>query len=196
AVNVAIAALLLPLVMAGHFLTPLLPLGEVGSFADTVWSMGVSFLFYLMVANVVLVLFNMLPTFPMDGGRGLRALLAMRMGVVRATSVAVSVGRTFILGAMLLLLLFAPSYLLSNPTLILIAVFMLFVGQQELVAIRQREAMRQAAVVAPVVPLSPLPSPGFSVEPGFSGITWDERLRVGIQWHNGQPVGAFVVPSE
>src|SRR5215510_1376726 len=82
AVNVAIAALLLPLVMAGHFLTPLLPLGEVGSFADTVWSMGVSFLFYLMVANVVLVLFNMLPTFPMDGGRVLRALLAMRMGVV------------------------------------------------------------------------------------------------------------------
>jgi len=195
AVNVAIAALLLPLVMAGHFLAPLLPLGPEGSLGDAVWSTGVDFLTYLMWANIVLVLFNMLPTFPMDGGRVLRALLALRMGAVRATTVAVGVGRLFILGALLLLLLFAPSYLLSSPTLILIAVFMLIVGQHELVAIRQREAMRQAAV-APLVPLSPLSSQGFGVEPGFSGVTWDERSRVGIQWHNGQPIGAFVVPSE
>src|SRR5205807_6950094 len=114
--------------------------GAEGSFADEAWLTGVTFLLNLMVANVVLVLFNMLPTFPMDGGRVLRALLAMRLGAVRATTVAVTVGRVVILGAMLLLLLFAPSYLLSSPTLILIAVFMLIVGQHELVAIRQREA--------------------------------------------------------
>jgi Zn-dependent protease len=195
AVNVVIAALLLPLVMGGGFLGQFLPLGPEGSFADVAWATGVRFLGTLLMANVVLVLFNLLPIFPMDGGRVLRALLAMRMGAVRATTVAVGVGRLFILGAMLLLLLFAPSYLLSSPSLILIAVFMLIVGQHELVAIRQREAMRQAAV-APLVPLSPLSSQGFGIEPGFSGVTWDERSRVGIQWHDGRPVGAFVVPSE
>lgn len=193
AVNVAIAVLLLPLVIAGFFLAPHLPLGAEGSFADAAWTTGALFLAHLLLANVVLVLFNLLPTFPMDGGRVLRALLAMRMGAVRATTVAVGVGRLFILGAMLLLLLFAPSYLLSSPTLLLLVVFVLIVGQQELLAIRQREAMRQAAAVAPVVPLSPQ---GFGVEPGFSGVTWDERLRVGIQWHDGRPVGAFVLPSE
>src|SRR5262249_53651516 len=100
AVNVAIAAVLLPLVVAGHLFAPLLPLGVEGSFADAVWSTGVDFLAYLLGANIVLVLFNMLPTFPMDGGRVLRALLAMRMGTVRATTVAVGVGRVFVLGTM------------------------------------------------------------------------------------------------
>src|SRR5262249_9262259 len=61
AVKVAIAALLTPLVLAGVFLAPLLP---EGSFASAAWTTGLEFLFNLLVANVVLVLFNMLPAFP------------------------------------------------------------------------------------------------------------------------------------
>jgi Zn-dependent protease len=195
AVNVAIAALLTPLVVAGVLFNPLV-LEAASPLGGEVWSVAVSFLLHLLLANVVLVLFNLLPAFPMDGGRVLRALLAMRMGVVRATTIAVGVGRGLILAALVLSLVFAPSYLLSNPMLVLLAVFVLLVGQHELFAIRQREAARQAAATAPVVSLLPISALGANVAPDFSGVTRDERHGVGIRWYNGRPIGVFLLPSE
>ncbi|MGK0200619.1 MAG: Zn-dependent protease, partial [Yoonia sp.] len=78
AVNVVIAGLLMLLV-------------GVGATFGT--NSGSSFLGYLATVNLTLALFNLIPAFPMDGGRVLRAILAMKMRYVDATRTAAMVGR-------------------------------------------------------------------------------------------------------
>lgn len=70
----------------------------------------------LLWLNVALVAFNLLPAFPMDGGRVLRALLAMRLEHARATRIAAALGKAFALGLGFL-------GLFGNPLLVLIAMF-------------------------------------------------------------------------
>src|SRR5690606_35627171 len=53
----------------------------------------VNFLVRLAGVNIFLVLFNMIPAFPMDGGRVLRAILATRMTWARATQIAANIGQ-------------------------------------------------------------------------------------------------------
>jgi stage IV sporulation protein FB len=106
AVTFAIAAaLLIGLRLANVDLQPQEPLNQT------------PFAVRIMYVNVILLLFNMVPAFPMDGGRVLRALLAMRLGLVRATRIAARVGQ----GLALLLAAFAIYE--SNLVWLLITLF-------------------------------------------------------------------------
>jgi len=96
----------------------------------------------LMVWNIFMVLFNMIPAFPMDGGRVLRAVLAMFMEYATATRWAASVGQGI---AMLVVI----SMLLSStfhPMLLLIAFFIFLAAGQEASAVTQQEATRNLRV--------------------------------------------------
>jgi Zn-dependent protease/CBS domain-containing protein len=115
AVNVFLAAGLF-LWLAGTGNPPTI-MGHFAEFSD-------SLLVRLFHVNVWLVLFNLLPAFPMDGGRVLRALLAMRLDYVQATQIAASVGQG-------MALLFGFLGLFGNPLLIFIALFVWIGASQE-----------------------------------------------------------------
>ena len=92
------------------------------------------FLNQLLVTNVWLLLFNMIPAFPMDGGRVLRALLASRMGLVRGTRVAATLGQ----GLALIGGLYGITA--QHPFLVLIAFFVFLGATAEAQAVETRVA--------------------------------------------------------
>jgi Zn-dependent protease len=132
AVNVVIAAVLFPAVVL---------LGDVQISAGAFGPFSEGFFARLAFVNVALVVFNMLPAFPMDGGRVLRALLAIWMDYAKATSIAAGAGQV-------MAVLFAVWGLFfgGGPLLVLIAVFVYMGGQAEAYAARARMALAGARV--------------------------------------------------
>jgi Zn-dependent protease/CBS domain-containing protein len=115
-------------------------------------SARISMIDRLAAVNLFLALFNMIPAFPMDGGRVLRALLATRLGFVRATEIAAAIGQgvAFALGFV---------GLFTSPMLIFIAIFVYLAasGEAHLVALRamSRGVPVSAAMVTQFATLRP-----------------------------------------
>lgn len=135
AVNVAIAAILV--VVLGFS-------GWVGGWTGRGALQG-SMLVQLLWVNLTLVVFNMIPAFPMDGGRVLRSLLALRMDYARATRWAANLGQAIALG-------FAFFGLMGlwggvgNPLLLFIALFVWIGASQEAEMAEMRSSTRGAKV--------------------------------------------------
>ena len=124
AVNVVIAAVLFAWLTLTHGWAPIGQLSvAAGPFLERLW-----------LANLSLVLFNLIPAFPMDGGRVLRALLASRMEYVKATQIAAGVGQA-------LALVFGFVGLFTNPMLLFIALFVWIGASQEASATQMKSAL-------------------------------------------------------
>jgi Zn-dependent protease/CBS domain-containing protein len=124
AVNVVIALLLFAWQAFSGALEPLTNLSLTGG----------QFIERLITVNIFLVLFNLIPAFPMDGGRVLRSLLAMRLEYSRATQIAATIGQG-------IAVLFGIVGLFSNPFLVFIAFFVWVGAAQEASMVRTKSAL-------------------------------------------------------
>jgi len=122
-VNVAIAGLLSPLVIAVAVVTSISEALGYLIYAEQLSLIG--FILYIWIANLVLALFNLVPAFPMDGGRVLRAQLAARQGRLVATQQAVMIGQFFALAVA------ALGLLTGNFMLLFVTVFIMVYAQIE-----------------------------------------------------------------
>lgn len=142
AVNVAIAAIIIPAVLATDGAAAFAAPAGGGEASGAVALHRTHFLASLGVVNVFLVVFNMIPALPMDGGRVLRALLAMATDRTRATAIAAAVGR-FVAVGFIVLGLFA-----GQVFLMLIGVFVFLGAGAEAQAEKVRSALEGLTVRA------------------------------------------------
>jgi Zn-dependent protease len=173
AVNVVIAIGLFAGLLAGVLVNPFgLSVAEPGVVQE--------FASRLLLANVVLAVFNLLPAFPMDGGRVLRAVLATGMPRVRATAVAVGVGSVVAAGFLFF------GLLTGHLGLAAVAVMVFLLGQAELAQVRAQAARREwdRRIGEWFGPSAGAPP----VARGHTGMVWDEPRGVWVQYENGSVV--------
>jgi stage IV sporulation protein FB len=171
AVNVVIA---LGLMAAGAHLD--------GGALASVDNAHISMIDRLANVNLFLAVFNMIPAFPMDGGRVLRALLASRMGYTRATEVAAAIGQgvAFLLGFI---------GLLWNPLLIFIAIFVYLAASSEAHVVALRAMARGVPVTNAMMTQFAKLTPQAHVDEAVQTLLRTSQSEFPVVDDAGKPVG-------
>jgi len=146
---IALAGPLVNVVIAGVLWIILL--GFKSPTEDTAMELLLTLPGQLLWINMVLLLFNMLPAFPMDGGRVLRALLALRMEHGRATQIAARIGQVLAVGLGFIGLFGDAIGLPANPMMVLVAFFVFMAAANEAGAAKMKSISRGLTVAAAMV---------------------------------------------
>jgi stage IV sporulation protein FB len=145
-------------------------------------SPNVSLVDRLAAVNLFLALFNMIPAFPMDGGRVLRALLANRLGFLRATEIAAFIGQgvAFALGFI---------GLFYNPLLIFIAIFVYLAAAAEAHMVAMRAMSRGVPVSSAMMTHYTTLAPEALVEDAVQTLLRTSQSEFPVVDATGKPVG-------
>jgi len=172
-VNVAIAAVLVFLFGA-----------NLQTSAAAVDNLGIPLVDRLAAVNLFLALFNMIPAFPMDGGRVLRALLASKLGYVRATEIAAWIGQfvAFALGFI---------GLMANPILIFIAIFVYLAASSEAHMVALRAASRGVPVSYAMMTRFATLSPEAHIDDAVQTLLQTSQGEFPVVDNGGKPVGVL-----
>jgi Zn-dependent protease/CBS domain-containing protein len=148
----------------------------------TVENARVSMLDRLAAVNLFLAVFNMIPAFPMDGGRVLRALLASRLGFLRATEIAAAIGQwvAFALGFF---------GLLYNPMLIFIAIFVYLAASSEAHSVALRAMSRGVPVGTAMMTQFATLTPQAHVDEAVQTLLRTSQSEFPVVDGDGKPVG-------
>jgi Zn-dependent protease/CBS domain-containing protein len=147
-------------------------------------STGISMVDRLAIVNVFLVVFNMIPAFPMDGGRVLRAALASRLGHVRATEIAATIGQ-FVAFALGFLGLF------GNPLLIFIAIFVYLAAAAEAQLVAVRAMSRGVPVGAAMMTQYATLTPDEPIDAAIDTLLRTSQSEFPVVDGQGRPVGVL-----
>jgi len=173
-VNVAITALLVVVAGANLQLNRLATLDISGG----------GLLDQLAAVNLFLAVFNLIPAFPMDGGRVLRALLATRLGYVHATEIAAMIGQwvAFALGFL---------GLFGNPLLIFIAIFVYLAASAEAHVVAIRAMSRGVPVTAAMMTQFATLTPDEHVDAAVDTLLRTSQGEFPVVDELGRPLGVF-----
>jgi Zn-dependent protease/predicted transcriptional regulator len=173
-VNFVISAVLFPFVKLGPDMAEMDSLNRVGP---------MNFLAALMTINIWLALFNLIPAFPMDGGRVLRALLGFKLTHAKATKIAATVGQVLAIGFVFL-------GFVSNPFLIFIGLF-IFLGAQTEATYSQSKLLLKGYTVNDVTMREiPTIEEDASIKEAVSKLL-NSQTRNYLVTKTGQPVGTL-----
>jgi Zn-dependent protease/CBS domain-containing protein len=147
-------------------------------------SANVSMIDRLASVNLFLALFNLIPAFPMDGGRVLRALLAARLGYVRATEIAAMIGQgvAFVLGFL---------GLFGNPLLIFIAIFVYLAASSEAHLVATRAMSRGVPITSAMITQFATLTPDESVDAALQTLLRTRQGESQVVDVYGRPLGVL-----